>query len=184
MDWKKFANRAILLTFVRLVSVPASFFPVGMTNGRVPMSNQVEPAVDPGDLAKPSEAAASQGSGAIELRSQSTVGRRHRRNLWIGASYGAVWLGLLLLIDSGQNLREGVFALLFAGALSLVVYGIAWLWDVAYSPEQPNWLMGTAKWSLVLACATLMVLELSVVVRDHADPDWRYRYAESYHYSC
>ena len=77
-----------------------------------------------------------------------------------------------------------MFALLFAGALGLLVCGLAWLWGAAYSPEQPNWLMGTAKWSLVLACATLMVLELSVVVRDHADPDWRYRYAESYHYSC
>ena len=83
-----------------------------------------------------------------------------------------------------QNVKEGLFALLFAGALGLLVCGLAWLRDAAYSPEQPNWLMATAKWSLVLACATLMVLELSVVVRDHADPDWRYRYAESYHYAC
>ena len=148
------------------------------------MSNQVEPAVDPGDAAKPSEAAASQGSGAIELRSQSTVGRRYRRNLWIGASYGAVWLGLLLLIDSGQNVREGVFALLFAGALSLVVYGVAWFWDLVFTPEQPNWTMGAAKWSLVLVCSTFMVMELSVVVRDHVDPDWQDRHAVSYHYAC
>ncbi|MBM66523.1 MAG: hypothetical protein CMH55_09845 [Myxococcales bacterium] len=122
--------------------------------------------------------------GAIELKPRSTAWDRHRRNLWIAASYGAAWLGLLLLIDYVQNVKEGLFALLFAGALGLLVCGLAWLWDAAYSPEQPNWLMGAAKWSLVLACATLMVLELSVVVRDHADPDWRYRDAESYHYSC